>query len=175
MSQQSWVALGYVSGVYGVRGWVRIFSYTRPRAKILDYQPWYLGHDAAADAPNDSVAVTATGREHGKGVVAKLTGVDDRDAAALLVGRGIFITRDCLPATESGRYYWADLIGLAVRTPEGELLGTVTALLETGAHDVLVLDGEPNRLIPFATESVVKKVDLDRREIVVDWSAAWWE
>lgn len=175
MSRQSWVSLGYISGVYGVRGWVKIFSYTRPRAQILEYQPWFLGLTDAASTPIDTVGVTAAGRPQGKGLVAKLAGVDDRDAAAALVGRGILIARDALPPTEPGHYYWTDLIGLAVRTPAGESLGTVTELLETGAHDVLVLDGEANRLIPFVMGTVVKSVDLERGEMTVDWAAAWWE
>ena len=116
-----------------------------------------------------------TERSQGKSLVAQLAGVDDRDAAAALIGRGILVARGSLPRTEPGQYYWTDLIGLTVRTGSGESLGTVTELLETGAHDVLVLDGGPNRLIPFAPGTVVKGVDLERREITVDWAAEWWE
>ena len=175
MSGQSWVRLGYISGVYGVRGWVRIFSYTRPREQILAYPRWYLGATEAAQTPLDTVGVTVSGRAHGKGVVAKIAGVDDRDAALALIGRGILVARDALPATAPGEYYWTDLIGLTVRTAAGEALGTVTELLETGAHDVLVLDDRPDRLIPFAPGTVVTEVDLERREIVVEWAADWWE
>jgi 16S rRNA processing protein RimM len=174
MSQPGWVSLGYISGLYGVRGWVRVFSYTQPREQILDYQPWYLAEPGEA-AQGTLQAIDASGRQHGKGIIAKLADIDDRDAAAELIGREILVRRDVLPKPEAGQYYWADLIGLEVRSRSGQRLGHVSQLLETGAHDVLVLDGEDNRLIPFVPGAVVVDVDLDRRVITVDWDAAWWE
>ncbi len=174
MSQPGWVSLGYISGLYGVRGWVRVFSYTQPREQILDYQPWYLA-EPGESAQGTLQAIDASGRQHGKGVIAKLAEIEDRDAAAELIGREILVRRDILPKPEAGQYYWADLIGLEVRSRSGQRLGHVSHLLETGAHDVLVLDGADNRLIPFVPGAVVVDVDLDRRVITVDWDAAWWE
>jgi 16S rRNA processing protein RimM len=107
---------------------------------------------------------------HGKGVVAKLKGCDDRDAAAALMGMNIAIRREQLPAATEGEYYWADLVGLAVSNLEGVSLGVVEQLLETGANDVLVVvQGDVERLLPFVQGQFVKEVDLTNRRIIVDW------
>lgn len=174
MSQAHWVGLGHISGVYGVRGWVRVFSSTLPREQILTYRPWYLGRPDELPAA-DAAPVTATGRQQGKGIVAALEGVDDRDAAAQLIGYGIYVPREALPRTAPGQYYWTDLVGLAVRTRSGEALGSVVRLMETGVHDVLVLDGGADRLIPFVPGAVVVDVDLRAGVITVEWDSAWWE
>lgn len=158
------VQVGRISGVYGVRGWVRVFSYTEPRENILQYRPWHLQR-AGGLQMIDVVA----GRRHGKGVIAKLADCDDRDCAVTMVGLDIAVYRDQLPPVEAGEFYWADLIGLSVRTTEGIELGTVDHLIETGANDVLVVKGERERMIPFVKGSVIRDVDLDRGSIEVDW------
>jgi 16S rRNA processing protein RimM len=103
-------------------------------------------------------------------VIAKLRASDDRDAAYALIGGEIAVPRDRLAPLPPGEYYWTDLEGLEVRTLEGVSLGRVDHLLATGAHDVLVLDGEPARLIPFVPGAVVRSVDLANGLIVADWS-----
>ena len=125
MSRHSWVRLGHISGVYGVRGWVKVFSDTYPREQILHYQPWHLA--AAGETPpgGEGNVVSASGRVHGKGVIAKLADVDDRDAAAELIGCEIYVPREMLPEAEPGHYYWSDLLGLDVRNTAGERLGKV--------------------------------------------------
>jgi len=109
------------------------------------------------------------GRQHGKGIVAHLQDCDDRDQAQVLMGYEIGIRRDQLPATAPGEYYWSDLQGLEVINLDGDALGTVDHLIETGANDVLVVKGDRERLIPFIREQVVISVDLDKGEIRVDW------
>jgi len=158
--------VGRISGVYGVRGWVRIYSYTRPRENILGYSPWYL-KGAGGWQPRP----LAEGRRHGKGVVARLAGCDDRDQASRLIGTEIAIRREQLPEPEPGQYYWNDLLGLRVVNRAGETLGVVDHLIETGANDVLVVEGERERLIPFVMDRVILSVDLDAGEIRVDWDA----
>lgn len=163
------VELGHVSGVHGVKGWVKVYSYTEPRDNIVRFETWQLEHQGR------SWSVTVEGGEtRGKNVIAKLAGVDDRDAARELIGAGITVARHALPPCAPGEYYWADLEGLAVRTTGGEWLGVVDHLLETGAHDVLVLEGDGSRLIPFVRDRVVRDVDLDAGVIVVDWHASFW-
>lgn len=156
--------MGRISGVYGVRGWVRVFSYTDPRENIIRYQPWYLKKNGDWVQKH-----LAEGRQQGKGVVARLSECDDRDLAYELMGSEIGIRRDQLSATLPGEYYWAELQGMKVVTLEGEDLGTVDHLLETGAHDVLVVQGDRERLIPFVMKQVVTEVDRERRQISVDW------
>jgi len=109
------------------------------------------------------------GRPHGKGLVVQLAGCDDRDAAALLTGSDIGIYREQLPAAADDEYYWSDLLGMQVTTTGGAVLGVVDHLIETGANDVLVIRREREHLVPFITGQVIKSVDLEAREIRVDW------
>ncbi len=157
------VIVGRLAGVYGVKGWLRVQSYTQPIENILDYGPWQIdGHGSAKPT---------SGRAHGKGLIVHLEGIDDRDRAAILVGREIEVDRSELPELESGEYYWSDLVGLSVINRAGEALGTVSRMMETGAHDVMVVDGDRERLIPYARDRVVDSVDLATQTIVVDWDA----
>ena len=163
--ESEYLIVGRISGLYGVRGWVKIFSHTDPRDNILSYPIWHLRQG------NEWRQVTlAEGRLHGKGVVARLTGCDDRDVAAGLIGSDIAILREQLQQAEPGEYYWTDLLGLEVRTVEGIELGMVDHLMETGSNDVLVvLQGKRERLIPFIREQVVREIDLAGKKMVVDW------
>lgn len=158
------VILGRVSGVYGVRGWVRVFSHTDPRENILNYRPWFLRR-----AGNWESLDIAEGRRHGKGVVVRVEGVDDREAARALLGLDIAVDRDQLGTTEPGEYFWTDLEGLEVVTTEGRRLGVVDHLFETGANDVMVVKGDRSRLVPFSEPEPVREVDLEGRRILVDW------
>jgi 16S rRNA processing protein RimM len=106
----------------------------------------------------------------GRALVARLEGHDDRDAAAALRGKSVAVPRAALPQTQSGEYYWADLIGLAVVNGNAQALGRITGLLQTGANDVLVVAGERERLIPFIAE-VIRDVDLDAGVMRVEWGA----
>lgn len=158
------VILGRVSGLYGVRGWIRVYSYTDPREGILDYRQWWLKHDSDWRS-----TVVRDGKRHGKSVIASLDGIVDPDMARELIGRDIAVPRDALPEPDEGRYYWRDLQGMAVRHRDGADLGTVRYVMETGAHDVLVVEGDGERLIPFVADEVVLDVDLANRVISVDW------
>lgn len=163
--------MGRVSGVYGVRGWVRIFSYTEPRENILEYQPWFVKTGSGDWSEQRHIE----GRRHGKGVVAHLEHCPDRDAAHALIGSEIAVRREQLPDTGAGEFYWNDLIGLQVVNQQGDALGTVDHLLETGANDVMVVRpcagslDERERLIPWLVPSVIADVDLAGRRINVDW------
>lgn len=159
------ISVGRVVGLFGVNGWVKIYSYTRPREAILNYHPW---HVTVAGATRVMEAVE--GRQQGKGLVARITGCDDRDAAAALVGAEIAIDGSQLSATGEREYYWADLEGLRVVNRAGVELGRVRHLFETGANDVMVVRGERERLIPFGSP-VIHDVDFDAGVIRVDWDA----
>ncbi len=158
------VLLGRIVGLFGVNGWVKVFSYTEPREAVLDYEDWLLGR-------NDDWQTVglAEGKRHGKSVIARLQGVEDRDAAAALVGSDIGILRDRLPEPGDGCYYWADLEGMSVVHKDGSDLGKVAYVMATGAHDVLVTEGPNERLIPFVAEKVVLGVDIAGGVITVDW------
>lgn len=156
------VPLGYIAGVHGVSGWVKVHSWTQPREAILDYRPWLVGDSLEAVEILD-------GRPQGKTLVARLPGLEDREAARDWVGRTIAVKRAQLPEAPPDTYYWADLEGLVVRTVDGVELGRVANLIETGAHDVLVVRGDRERLIPFVPGRFVTNVALDAGLIEVDW------
>ena len=160
------ILLGRLHGGFGVRGEVKLESFTEPPAAILRYQPWTL-RDAQG---RESVVTGARGRETGKSVVAVLPGVDDRDAADALRGAEIHVDRACLPPPKPGEYYWVDLEGLRVATVDGVDLGTVSHLFPTGANDVLVTrGGDRERMIPFVVPDYVVSVDFDAGVVTVDW------
>ncbi len=158
------ILLGRVTGLYGVKGWIKVHSHTHPRENIVNFGRWTLRR-GDEHAPMD----VERGRLQGRTVVAKLLGIDDRDQARRLIGAEIVIERGDLPPCEPGEYYWADLEGLAVRTAAGDDLGRIDYLFSTGAHDILVVAGERQRLIPFVKQRIVREIDLDRGLIVVDW------
>jgi len=162
MGADKQLALGYISAVHGIKGWVKVHSWTRPMEAILDYQPWLLGEDKRPVKIID-------GRKQGKGLAALLPGFEDREQAVTLVGIQIFVRRDQLPATSKDEYYWSDLEGLNVHTTKGEVLGRVERLMETGANDVLVIRGEREHLVPFIQGQYVTRVDLEAGLIEVDW------
>ncbi|MGZ5056513.1 MAG: ribosome maturation factor RimM [Methylobacter sp.] len=164
MSEQQHISVGKISGVFGVKGWVKVFSFTDPRENILTYSPWLLKKD-----DETKIVKVIDGQLQGKTIVAQLAGVNDRDQAAGLMGWDIFITRDQLPKAAKGEYYWSELIGLNVETTGGVQLGTVESLLETGANDVIIVQGERERCLPFLKGQTIINVDLDAGKIIVDW------
>lgn len=158
------VLLGKVLAAFGIQGWVKIHSETRPLDDIGRYKTWQLrGKEGWADFRVKSV------KFQGKGLIAKLEGVNDRNQAEALIGAEIAIDPAKLPRLPQGEYYWRDLMGLQVVTREGVNLGVIDHLLETGANDVLVVVGERERLLPFIPDQVVLEVDLAARRMVVDW------
>lgn len=162
---EKFVLLGKIVGLHGVHGELKLESYTEPRTQIFRYQPWRL-----RSASGETTIEGCRGRAQGKGIVAELPGVTDRDAAAALVGTEIWVARSALPKPAPGEYYWSDLEGLEVATVEGVALGTVSHLLATGANDVLVVrNTERERLIPFLVGQFVTEVDLESGRLTVDW------
>ncbi len=158
------VVLGEIAGAHGVRGAVKVVSWTRPRLNIFEYRAWQL------DSGNGLQTVQVkNGREQGRGLVAELAEITDRDAALALRGAAITVARSALPPAADGEFYWADLQGLAVETTTGQSLGIVTGLMETGANDVLVVNGDRERLIPYVPGEFVQSVDLGAGRLVVDW------
>lgn len=161
-SADEWIVVGRIGSPYGVRGWVRVSSYTDPVDNLLLYKPWLV-----LQRELEPIKV----RPHQGGFVAQLAQVDDRDAAALLAGQDIRVPISQLPVTQSDEFYWRDLIGMQARCPAGRALGEVTQLLETGVHDVLVIttSAKLEVLVPFVKEYVH---DIDKKEnyLVVDWS-----
>ena len=167
MASEEFVPVGKISGAFGVKGWVKVFSFTDPRKNILSYSPLYISRKG------EWIEVKKSGgRTQGKGVVMELENVTDRDQVLPLIGAELAIKNTQLKPTAKDEFYWSDLVGLTVVNLQDQTLGQVDHLLETGANDVLVLkeDGKnEERLIPFVMDEVVKLVDLDNKLIRVDW------
>ena len=175
------VILGRITGVYGVKGWVKVFSHTDPMEAIVDFSPWYIrtegrGQGSQKPAPWNKVKLKA-GKRHAKTVVAKLEHCNDRDQAMAYVGTEIAVELQQLEQQrEEDAYYWRDLIGLRVINQQGIELGKVKTLMETGANDVLVVvfeeQGETKeRLIPWTVGIAIVAVDIEEGFIEVDWDA----
>ena len=171
MSKEDQITLGKVGAVYGIKGWLKIHSFTDEPEAILDYFPWSL------KLGNKIQTVEITDwRKHNKGLIVKVDGIDDRDIAQALVGSEIFIKETALPELPQGDFYWRDLIGMSVITTQGYDLGVVSEMMETGANDVLVVKanlndgfGQKERLIPYLLEQVVESVSAENKQICVDW------
>lgn len=164
MSTERRILLGRVAGDFGVRGELKLLSWTDPRDAIFRYQPWILRAGHA-----ERVVSGVRGRDTGKLVIASFPGVENREQAEALKGAEIWVLRSQLPEPKPGEYYWVDLEGLAVRNVEGVDFGRVSHLFDTGANPVLVAVGDRERLIPFVTDQYVKSVDFDAGVVVVDW------
>ncbi len=134
MPDSELINVGEISGVFGIKGWVKVYSLTDPRENILSYSPWILKKGSEIKEVK-----LINGNRQGKSVVACLEGISDRNIAKSYSGWDILIKKSQLPDIEEGEYYWADLVGLQVETEQGVNLGKVDYLIETGANDVLVV------------------------------------
>lgn len=163
---EKWLQLGNITGVFGVKGWLKVYANTEDKENILSYQPWYVERNKV----RRPVKLKA-GKPHGKTIIVQLEGVDDRNEAENWIGCDIYIPSDQLKKLADDEYYWSDLVGLTVISCDGQTYGVIKRMLETGANDVMVVQGDRERLIPFAMDRVIKSIDLDEKKMVVDWDA----
>tara|TARA_R110002110_G_scaffold411566_2_gene636115 strand:+ start:58079 stop:58639 length:561 start_codon:yes stop_codon:yes gene_type:complete len=173
------LVVGKITGAYGIKGWVKIHSYTEPQENFLSFGRWFIKRRDGLQAIEFD-----TGRRQGKGLVAHIVGLDDRNEVDAYRGLEVSAIASELPELAAGDYYWRDLQGLQVwcrdigsETADDSrvLLGVVDHLIETGANDVLVVQPSPDsidereRLVPYLPEVVVTQVDLPQGKIEVDW------
>lgn len=158
------VVMGRVVAPYGVLGWVKVLPDTELKDGLLDYKRWFVGQEN-----NWQKIKLKSGKAHNDVLLAKLEGVNDRDAAFALKGSLIAVPRADLPVLPDSEFYWADLIGMLVNNQQGVDFGKVKSLFETGANDVMVVQkGDKEYLIPFTAQTVID-VDVEVRTILVDW------
>jgi 16S rRNA processing protein RimM len=169
------IEVGRIADAWGIKGWFKVLPYSASPEALFSSKRWFL-------QPSERGAKTFAGtlllkvieaKEHSDTVVASAQEVLDRNAAELLKGARIFVSRASFPTPEVDEYYWVDLIGLDVVNREGVALGAVRELLHTGPQTVLVLAYEEDlkvkeRMIPFVAV-YVDSVDLAARLITVDW------
>ncbi|SON50621.1 ribosome maturation factor RimM [Vibrio tapetis] len=172
MSEQNEkIVMGKFGATYGIRGWLKVISYTDNAENIFDYSPWYLNQKGKWVEYK-----VESWKRHGQGYVCKLEGLEVREEAQLLTNFEIAVNPASLPELSEDEFYWRELFGMQVVTTKGYSLGEVTDLLETGSNDVLVVKanlkdafGQKERLIPYLEEQVIIKVDREAQRIEVDW------
>lgn len=170
------VILGQIGKVYGIKGWLKLSSFTSPSTNIFDYTELMV-------RLGDSVETLKIDeyKERQNGLIVHFSGYDNPDDSKKLVGKQISIENDRLPQLLDGEFYWHELEALEVVNQEGYNLGQVANLIETGANDVLVVKpsdqswDKRERLIPFVKETVIKKVDVSSKKIEVDWGVDFLE
>ena len=158
------VFIGRIAGVYGIKGWVKVISYTRPKENITRYATWFL------DQGHGQIETTVEAcKAYGKSVIAKFKNVDDRDEAMKFHESKIYIRRHQLPELAEDEYYWHDLMGMTVIDQNQNTLGEVIDILETGANDVFVVSGDKRRLIPWVNDVYIKEISIQLKQIHIHW------
>ena len=163
------VVLGKIVGTFGVKGWLKVSSYTEPATNILDYERLLI-----ASASGWSEIRVEDGRETGKGVLAKFEGIESPEAGRLRIGAELGVWRSEMPVPAAGEYYWSDLEGLEALNEAGEVLGRVDHFRTTPAGTFVVIHGTQELWVPFVKERIVK-VDIAGGRIVLDWALDWRE
>lgn len=170
------VVLGQVGKVHGVKGWLRLNSFTTPPENILDYSQLLVELD-----DEWQVLEIDQHRQQGNGLLVHFIGFDDPEAARNLTGLELVVDAEHLPSLEEGNFYWHELEGMEVGNEAGEIFGVIDRLMETGANDVLVVAPSANsiddreRLIPYIKDSIIKSIDSGERRILVNWEADYLE
>lgn len=168
------IVVGKVSTVYGIQGWVKLYSFTEPMSNLLDYAELFIKRGEQWQP-----ITIAEGRLHGKSLVAALEGVTDREQARALAGCELAVSRSELPDLPEDEFYWHQLEGLRVLTEDRQLLGVVDHMMATGANDVMAVSpcegsiDQNERLLPYVPGVYVKAVNLDDGTILVDWDPAF--
>jgi 16S rRNA processing protein RimM len=170
MQQSEQIVVGRLGAVYGVKGWLKVQSFTDDPESIFEYSPWLLSQKTERELK------VVEWRRHNNGLIARLEGISDRDEAARLTGADICITADELPALADDEFYWRDLIGMRVVNTQGYDMGVVEQIMPTASNDVLVVKansndgfGKSERLIPFIQSEYVTEVNKAEKRIQVEW------
>jgi len=165
------IVIGKITSVYGVKGWVKVFSFTDPMDQIMDYEQWYISNGGDWQ----TIAVDS-GRSHGKGMIVHIDGCDDRELAKRYCGHEIAVEKSALADLDDDDFYWHELEGLIVWTTDNQKLGRIDYMMSAGgANDVMVVKANRDsidkreRMIPYLYGDVVKRVDLAERRVEVDW------
>ena len=167
MEDDKKIYLGKITGVHGIKGWLKIQSYSSPPENILNYPSWIITNKGEEDFYS-----IEQGRKQNNKIVVKLEKIDDRNTAESLINSKIQILRSDLPKLSNENYYWSDLVGLSVLNSEETVIGKIESLIETGANDVMVIITlkDERILIPFVMHEIIKEVNVELNYIKIDWS-----
>jgi 16S rRNA processing protein RimM len=155
--------IGQINGLFGVQGWVKIFSHSYPRKNILTYKPWHIKVDGVW-----TTLEFVKGRVQGKTIVAQLKAVDNREVAQNYIGTDLYIEKSQLPKLRKGEYYWDELIGLEVSNTNSVVLGKIAYMVDTGANNVMVINGKKEHWVPYIKPFLIS-IDMNTKKILVDW------
>ena len=167
MEDDKKIYLGKITGVHGIKGWLKIQSFSSPPENILNYPSWIINNQGEEDFYS-----IEKGRKQNNKIVVKLETIDDRNTAESLINSKIQILRSDLPKLPNENYYWSDLVGLSVLNSEEKVIGKIESLIETGANDVMVIITlkDERILIPFVMHEIIKEVNVELSYIKIDWS-----
>ena len=167
MEDDKKIYLGKITGAHGIKGWLKIQSFSSPPENILNYPQWIINNQGEEDFYS-----IEQGRKQNKKIVVKLENIDDRNTAESLINSKILILRSDLPKLSNENYYWSDLVGLSVLNSEEKVIGKIESLIETGANDVMVIITlkDERILIPFVMHEIIKEVSVEQNYIKIDWS-----
>ena len=167
MEDDKKIYLGKITGVHGIKGWLKIQSFSSPPENILNYPSWIINNQGEEDFYS-----IEQGRKQNNKIVVKLENIDDRNTAESLINSKIQILRSDLPKLSNENYYWSDLVGLSVLNSEEKVIGKIESLIETGANDVMVIITlkDERILIPFVMHEIIKEVNVELNYIKIDWS-----
>ncbi len=163
------VLVGAIGKPYGVKGWVKVNSYTEPVSNILAYRPWYL--EAPSKPSSHYIEIVDSRRIHGQKILALLANCTTPESACLYTNYKIYVEREKFFPLAEDEYYWTDLVGLKVYNCENIYFGIISAIFATGANDVLVITNKKRHLVPFLLDQTIKSVDLENKTMIVDWNA----
>ena len=167
MEDDKKIYLGKITGVHGIKGWLKIQSFSSPPENILNYPSWIINNQG-----EEELYSIEQGRKQNNKIVVKLEKIDDRNTAESLINSKIQILRSDLPKLSNENYYWSDLVGLSVLSSEEKVIGKIESLIETGANDVMVIITlkDERILIPFVMHEIIKEVNVELNYIKIDWS-----
>ena len=176
------IVMGRIVAPYGIYGWVKVQVSTEAIDSLYDYPEWWIGREDNSTQPGIKNSpwqkyVVEHLKIHNDVLIAKLKGVDDRDAAFALKSKHVAVPREAFPEPDEGEYYWTDLMGLNVTNQQNVPLGVIADVFETGANDVIVVKDPKNgkeRLLPFVDQTILE-VDLAQKTMLVDWPTEWDE
>ena len=167
MEDDKKIYLGKITGAHGIKGWLKIQSFSSPPENILNYPQWIINNQGEEDFYS-----IEQGRKQNNKIVVKLEKIDDRNTAESLINSKIQILRSDLPKLSNENYYWSDLVGLSVLNSEEKVIGKIESLIETGANDVMVINAlkDERILVPFVMHEIIKEVNVELNYIKIDWS-----
>lgn len=157
---EEYVVVGKFGKVHGIKGFIKLISFTDPLQNIFEYLPWYC------DA---KILKFLEIKNLPSGFAVLLEDFADRDSVQTLTNQEVSVLKSSLPKLKPDEYYWSQLQDLEVENTSGKKLGKVVEIFDTGANDVLIVKGQKKILIPYVKDKIIKNIDLELRKIIVAW------